>query len=74
MNCLFLDGIVPDCAWYVMYAWYRQMYVTMITLSNKVSSSSSSSSSSSCYHTPAVHFRYIQRANQLQNMFSKYVI
>ena len=25
-----LDGIVPDYAWRVMYAWYRQMYVTII--------------------------------------------
>ena len=24
-----LDGIVPDYAWRVMYAWYRQMYVTI---------------------------------------------
>ena len=23
-----LDGIMPDYAWRVMYAWYRQMYVT----------------------------------------------
>ena len=28
-----LDGIVPDYAWHVMYASYRQMYDTMITLS-----------------------------------------
>ena len=24
-----LDGIMPDYAWRVLYAWYRQMYVTM---------------------------------------------
>ena len=24
-----LDGIVPDYAWRVMYAWYRQIYVTI---------------------------------------------
>ena len=24
-----LDGIVPDYAWRVLYAWYRQMYVTI---------------------------------------------
>ena len=25
-----LDGIVPDYAWRVMYAWYRHMYVTIM--------------------------------------------
>ena len=24
-----LDGIMPDYAWRVLYAWYRQMYVTI---------------------------------------------